>query len=851
MSPMHQSPLDVVILALEAHGSRVRPRGNTGASAQCPAHDDRDPSLSVDLGDCGLCVVIKCHGHCDTAAVLDALALAYPDLRHPDCDTHRSSRQPGHAPPAARNRTQPRTRPVPDPGGRRSTTTQEPDAPADWPNLGRPDATFTYCDADGTIVGEIRKYEYWHAGKRVRKTFRPFRVAPNGRMKVGKWDEPVLYRLPQLLAAACSDAAVYICEGEADADAMAEHGVTATSAPFGADSAWLPEYTEQLRGAGGIVVLRDKDDAGRARANTLHAALTAAGFSAWIAEAAEGKDAREHFAAGRTLEQLVQVDAPTATPNPEPTAGAVPRARAIDYGGWEEPVSLDAKRMPAFPVKLLGPLAPMVEAVAEAYQVPPDLPALSTLATVATAVGGRRLVFPRPDWKEASPLWALSALPSGDRKSPAMDAVTAPLAEMERELSADKGPQVEALKQEHRILADRMAEAERAAASRKSASSDRSDAKADAEALRQEIAELGHPPELPQLVGGDCTPESLGLHLAEQHGRIGIHTSEAGLFGTFAGRYSNKIPNLDLALEGYRGGPYRLKRVTRAAIDLPAMNLTLNMCIQPGILQGLAAQRENNFRETGFLARFLFSIPTSLVGRRNPDPRPIPDQIRFEYHQAVKRLVREIWDTDTPQAMKLHPRAASELMEFTIALEPRLGAYGDLGPLTDWAAKLAGNLVRVATMLTVYQDPGAQVVGECEMRCALAMAPYLIAHAWRAFDLMGNDVYGRLEPARNIVAWLRKRATGLRASGEDPLAPFTVRDAHRALGGRAWVKDGGTEAVHGALADLVDYGWIAAGDVADAALRGRGRPGAPAYELHPLLAEPLDRGGVPGDVTEA
>lgn len=851
MNPARTNPLDVVILALEAHGSRVRPRGNTGASAQCPSHDDNDPSLSVNLGDCGLCVVLKCHGHCDTAAVLDALALSYPDLRHPDCGVHRSSQQPGHPAPAARTRTQPhtRTRPPAEHGARHTAPQQQANAPADWPNLGRPDATFTYCKVDGTIVGEIRKYEYWCDGARVRKTFRPFRIMPNGRMRIGKWDEPVLYRLPEVHAAATAADTIYVCEGEPDADAMSAHGVVATTSPFGAAAEWLPEYTEQLRGAGQVVIVRDKDEAGHARAESLHKTLTSAGFEAWIAEAAEGKDPRDHFAAGRTLDDLVPVVQPQSQQVQAESSSA--RVEPVFYGdGWEAPVSLDAKRMPTFPVHLLGQLAPMAEAVAEAYQVPVDLPAFSALATVATTVGGRRLVFPRPDWKEASPLWTLSALPSGDRKSPAMDAVTAPLTEMERELAADKGPQVDALKQEHRILADRMAEAERAAA-RKSTAADRAAAKADAEALRQEIAELGHPPELPQLVGGDCTPESLGLHLAEQHGRIGIHTSEAGLFGTFAGRYSNKIPNLDLALEGYRGGPYRLKRVTRAAIDLPAMNLTLNMCIQPGILQGLAAQRENNFRETGFLARFLFAIPTSLVGRRNPDPRPIPDHIRFEYHQAVKRLVREIWDTTTPQAMKLHPRAASELMEFTIALEPRLGAYGDLGPLTDWAAKLAGNLVRVATMLTLYQDPGAQIVGEHEMRSALDMAPFLIAHAWRAFDLMGNDVYGRLEPARNIVAWLRKRATDLRADGMDPLSPFTARDTHRALGGRSWVKDGGADAIAGALADLADYGWIRQAESGEDAQRGRGRPGAPVFEVHPLLAEPLERGGVPGDVTDA
>lgn len=52
----------------------------TGASftARCPAHDDRDPSLSVtDKGDR---IVLHCHAGCETRDVLEAIGLTWADV---------------------------------------------------------------------------------------------------------------------------------------------------------------------------------------------------------------------------------------------------------------------------------------------------------------------------------------------------------------------------------------------------------------------------------------------------------------------------------------------------------------------------------------------------------------------------------------------------------------------------------------------------------------------------------------------------------------------------------------------------------------------------------------------------
>jgi hypothetical protein len=58
--------------------SDAKPSGN-GWSARCPAHDDGNPSLSINTGDDGRALV-KCHAGCKSDDVLAALGLTMVDL---------------------------------------------------------------------------------------------------------------------------------------------------------------------------------------------------------------------------------------------------------------------------------------------------------------------------------------------------------------------------------------------------------------------------------------------------------------------------------------------------------------------------------------------------------------------------------------------------------------------------------------------------------------------------------------------------------------------------------------------------------------------------------------------------
>ncbi len=128
-----------------------------------------------------------------------------------------------------------------------------------------------------------------------------------------------LYRIPELLPGIAAGDTVWIAEGEKDVDALFAAGAVATCNSGGAGK-WRDELSAPFRGMAGdrVVIVQDKDEpdpktgkrAGHEHARAVLASLSDVvppHVSLVIVEAAVGKDAADHLAAGRGLEEFVQV----------------------------------------------------------------------------------------------------------------------------------------------------------------------------------------------------------------------------------------------------------------------------------------------------------------------------------------------------------------------------------------------------------------------------------------------------------------------------------------------------------------------------------------------------------------
>jgi hypothetical protein len=423
--------------------------------------------------------------------------------------------------------------------------------------------------------------------------------------------------------------------------------------------------------------------------------------------------------------------------------------------------------------------------------------------------------------------------------------------EYERALAVMLAPMIGEAQQKQRMAEARLKAAESTAV--KAQADEAAFLASEARDRRRELEQI-LVPSAPQLVADDVTAEALTRLLFEQRERMAVFSAEGDLFEIMAGRYSDGSGNFAVYLKGHAGDMLKVNRVGRSPDNVRHPALTLAITAQPAVLEGLI--RKEGFRGKGLLARYVYAVPISLVGRRDTNAPPVPDAIRERYAEAVHLLLRkhdppdvlEVDPLSVPEAQRLRcdTPAQARLTEFMTAVEPRLGPDGDLAHVADWAGKLAGLAARCSGLLHLADriddlEPWRTAVGVETLERGIALADYALAHALAAFGAMGADP--ATGAARRLWRWIDQR-------GEP-----TVRraDAYQALRGQ-FPKSADLDAP---FALLLEYGYLRLhAEEIDRHAEGRrgpqGRPPSTLYDVNPLaLGMGARNAGNPGKGPEA
>ncbi|TKA09531.1 YfjI family protein [Actinacidiphila oryziradicis] len=482
---------------------------------------------------------------------------------------------------------------------------------------------------------------------------------------------------------------------------------------------------------------------------------------------------------------------------------------------WEEPIPLTGKReLPAFPSHVLpGWLREFTEAVAQETQTPIDLPGCIALAVLATAAGGRSVVHVRGNWSEPTNLFVVVALPPANRKSAVFALLTDPLYDAEKQLKARLQPAIIEAEMTARIAKDA---ADKAAAKAASAAADKRDELILEAIGMAQTAETVTIPAEPQLLADDATAETVTSRMAEQGGRISVMSAEGEIFDIIAGRYSG-APNMGVFLKGHAGDRLRVDRQTRKEyIDHPA--LTMGLSVQPQVLHDIA--KVKGFKGRGLLGRFLYSMPTSLVGHRDIITDPVPADVAAAYAANITDLTLSLAEWTDPAVVQLTPAADAALIAYQQRIEPKLAARGGtLGHISDWAGKLAGATARIAGLLHLADHPHdghAHPVPEATMHAAITLGDYFTAHALAVFDAMGADP--TINRARTLLDVLRANQWD-DVSRRDLFAKLSRTEFPT-------VTD-----LEPAATLLEEHGYLRT--YTPERTGGRGRPPAPRYQINP------------------
>jgi 5S rRNA maturation endonuclease (ribonuclease M5) len=258
-------------MSLEVILSRLEgvQRNGSGWRALCPAHADKNPSLSINERDGK--ILVHCHAGCSQEAVCAALKIEARELFPQNGDD----------------------------GPRRAKR--------------KIVATYDYSDEKGTLLYQKVRYEP--------KAFCQRRPDGNGGW-IGNLQgvRRVLYRLSEVLAARD----VLIPEGERDVETTRSLGLCATTGGS-AEDPWLEEYTTALARKD-VAIIADSDAPGRKKALIIAHALHGRAASVRLLEMPGAKDLSEWVERGGTKDALLELIRNT----PEWTPEIVDGARLLD-----------------------------------------------------------------------------------------------------------------------------------------------------------------------------------------------------------------------------------------------------------------------------------------------------------------------------------------------------------------------------------------------------------------------------------------------------------------------------------------------------------------------------------------
>ena len=817
------------------HFDSPKPNGANSYMVCCPYHGDKHQSLSITEKDGK--ILMNCFAGCNPRDILWAVGLQESDLFNND------QRKPDNRPESAEYHYGPDLKKI----------------------------RFYMKSADG-----------W------RKTFCWKHLDENGEWQKGMGGKtPPLYmqfkldmvrrRMEKSVGSEGGDlfgdepwTTVFIVEGEKDADTVNNKlGLDAVCSPHGGSKGdlkakWKPEYNQEFEGLD-VAIIPDNDEVGKRFAEMVANQIFPYAKSVRIVDLTQEWEnlpekgditdvyERETPTHGRTIAEQVSGKLQTLTLTAEKlteeqiqTVEPEPDENGSDE--WEPPVPFTDYKLPEFPVDALPPvIRAYAVSAAESVQVPVDMCASACLAILALTMQGKYTIMGKADWYEPLNLYVLCIAPPSERKSTILSKVTGPINSYEADYNRRHALEIENSQNDFAVMektrermlsmiADKKAGKKGAAEKLEKAEETLGDYEKKVAELTEEILNF-HFKKSMKLYCEDITPEKLSSVLEENDGRIGILSSEGGIFEIMKGAYSgNKEPKIDVFLQAWSGDSIRVDRVGRASNNIEHPALTMLLMVQPHVISGLVNNK--TFSGRGLTARFLYCMPKSAVGHRRYRTAGIPETVKESYTELLTNLLDdEINDARVPKLIRLSDEADKLLEEFYNRTEPQIPA--EYAELSGWMGKLVGTVLRIAGIFTralaadriarasfdeiqdMDTDTDNLLVSGDTMKGAIAVGEYYLEHARAAFSLMGGD-----EVTTNAIF-------ALEVIGRKGLNGFKTADLMRAS-----KKFKTADATNEVLKRLTEMGYLRK-ETSES--KKSGRPPAPKYTVNPIWLDSFDK----------
>lgn len=393
---------------------------------------------------------------------------------------------------------------------------------------------------------------------------------------------------------------------------------------------------------------------------------------------------------------------------------------------WGEmrPLTLQKGQLDTFPVFEFPPvIADYIMAVAESTQTSPDMASVVALGVLAVCNQRKYQVW--NNYFEPINLYTLLVAEPGERKSAVVAHFTKPLQDFQKQENDFRREEINRYKIRKEILESDLKRLK--------------DTKKKPADIEQQL--LDKTRELQDLVEvkplrlfcDDCTAEAFVGLLEKNDGMMSVISAEGGIFDIMAGRY-NGVPNLDVFLKGHTGEEIIVDRKSSGSLTVSNPTLTFVLAVQPNILEKIISHPILEGR--GLLARFLYAVPTSIIGTRSYDTVPIPDEVEWAYKAHINTLL-SVPVPETPTILTLSTTSQEVMREYFTQIEQGLQKETSI---KNWLAKHVGSVLRIAGNLHLASEERTQVeISEATIKSAIEIGKYFGSHARYSFTAASGE----------------------------------------------------------------------------------------------------------------
>lgn len=261
--------------------------------------------------------------------------------------------------------------------------------------------------------------------------------------------------------------------------------------------------------------------------------------------------------------------------------------------------------------------------------------------------------------------------------------------------------------------------------------------------LERIIAAKPEPPIIPKLIYTDATHQAL-LDGLLRYPTGAVMTSEGGLFFGGAGMQNDSImAAFSVYNEIWSNDAITIDRKGEGSMTVRDVALTINIAVQPEILEKFLKRTGGLARGSGFMARVLMCAPETTQGTRfekdEPDEQgePVDMPALMQLHDRLTELLNLQREhvTDSKRLKRtiidLSPEAKTLLTKYYNAVEKEQGAGGELEFIRGEAGKSADNVSRIAGIFHIIEHGLDGEISADHMQRAVKVANWHLSESLR------------------------------------------------------------------------------------------------------------------------